>query len=307
MIRNLILLLCVSSPVLAQVRTFVSTEGIDNAFCSRQEPCRTFNVAVGVVQAGGEVLALDSGGYGPVDISKSVSIVAPAGVYAAIAPTAGAAITVSPGSAATVVLRNLNVTALGPAAGIVAFAFSHLYIEGCSISNASEGIIINASAENKRVYITDTTVRNSTGDGIRVGTQFSGRTAAFISRTRSFGNDPGFYSYRNADMICVECEATANAESGFTVSPGIEPGDTATLSCDRCVSSRNSNGFIALGNGIDANSATLSLARSAALYNFVGVVEAFNAAVFVLPGTNFFHGNTLNTDGDFDETAIDNP
>ena len=28
------------------------------------QPCRNFNAAIGVVNAGGEVVALDSGGYG---------------------------------------------------------------------------------------------------------------------------------------------------------------------------------------------------------------------------------------------------
>ena len=35
--------------------------------CSLATPCRTFNAAIGVVNAGGEVVILDTAGYGPVD------------------------------------------------------------------------------------------------------------------------------------------------------------------------------------------------------------------------------------------------
>lgn len=68
-------------------RTFVSTQGNDAntaSLCSRNAPCRGFAAAISVVTAGGEVVALDSGGYGAISITKSVQLVAPTGVYAAI-------------------------------------------------------------------------------------------------------------------------------------------------------------------------------------------------------------------------------
>ena len=51
----------------APQRTFVSAQHGDDANtaynCSVTLPCRNFNAAVGVVNAGGEVVALDSGGF----------------------------------------------------------------------------------------------------------------------------------------------------------------------------------------------------------------------------------------------------
>ena len=59
-------------------RTFVSAQTGNDANtvnnCSVTQPCRNFNAAVGVVNAGGEVVALDSGGYGAVTISKAVTL-----------------------------------------------------------------------------------------------------------------------------------------------------------------------------------------------------------------------------------------
>src|SRR3712207_7021451 len=69
-------------------RTFVSAQTGNDANtvnnCSVTQPCRNFAAAISVVASGGEVVALTSGGYGPVEITKAVQITAPTGVYVAI-------------------------------------------------------------------------------------------------------------------------------------------------------------------------------------------------------------------------------
>ena len=100
------------------------------------QPCRNFNAAIGVVNAGGEVVALDSGGYGLTTISKAVTLTGPTGVYVAItALTAGSsAITVSAANTDTVVLRGLTLTGLGGQTGINVTSVGNLHVEGCVIS-----------------------------------------------------------------------------------------------------------------------------------------------------------------------------
>jgi hypothetical protein len=71
----------------ASNRTFVASYGLDaNAAtnCALGAPCRTFAGALAATNPGGEILALDSAGYGPVTIDRSVSITGPDGVYAGI-------------------------------------------------------------------------------------------------------------------------------------------------------------------------------------------------------------------------------
>ena len=67
----------------APQRTFVSAQTGNDANtannCSLTQPCRNFNAAIGVVNAGGEVVALDSGGYGATTISKAVTLTSPLG------------------------------------------------------------------------------------------------------------------------------------------------------------------------------------------------------------------------------------
>ena len=69
--------------------TYVATYGSDANSCSLGLPCRTFSGALAQTNAGGQIVVLDSGGYGAVKIDKSVSIVAPEGVYAGISVFSG--------------------------------------------------------------------------------------------------------------------------------------------------------------------------------------------------------------------------
>src|SRR5262249_18801333 len=76
----------------ASQRTFVSAIGVNNPVCSIGAPCRDFASAITATSPGGEVIVLDSGGYGSVAIAQSVSIIASPGVYAGISVFAGAGI-----------------------------------------------------------------------------------------------------------------------------------------------------------------------------------------------------------------------
>jgi hypothetical protein len=73
----------------AAQRTFVATSGVDNPSCSLASPCRTFAAAVAATAIGGEAIVLDSGGYGPVTVTKSMSIITPPGIYAGVSVPAG--------------------------------------------------------------------------------------------------------------------------------------------------------------------------------------------------------------------------
>src|SRR5687768_17469756 len=83
-----------ASGAFAAPQTFVSTSGKDFNACTRSQPCRTFATALSAVDAEGEVIVLDSGSYGAVTITKAVSLIAPAGVNAAINSAFGDAVIV---------------------------------------------------------------------------------------------------------------------------------------------------------------------------------------------------------------------
>ena len=87
------------SAIGAGQRSFVSTSGVDNAACSLATPCRSFASAITATDPGGEVIVLDSGGYGPVTITQAISIVAPSGVYAGVSVLSGDGVTVTTAAA----------------------------------------------------------------------------------------------------------------------------------------------------------------------------------------------------------------
>src|SRR5215204_7201674 len=55
-------------------RTWVSGVGDDVNPCSRTAPCKTFAGAISKTAAGGEISALDPGGFGAVTITKAITI-----------------------------------------------------------------------------------------------------------------------------------------------------------------------------------------------------------------------------------------
>ena len=80
--RTILCALIVGSTVLSALpanaqatRTWVSQASGDDSFaCSRNNPCRTFAGAIGKTAINGEINCIDSGGYGAVTITKSITI-----------------------------------------------------------------------------------------------------------------------------------------------------------------------------------------------------------------------------------------
>src|SRR6185369_1612428 len=107
---------CTAPPGTAQ-RTFVASNGNDANPCSIAAPCRSFDAAIAKTSSGGEVIVLDSAGYGFVVITQPVSIIAPPGVYAGVSVFSGTGIVVNP-VLGKVTLRGLTINSLGGTIGI---------------------------------------------------------------------------------------------------------------------------------------------------------------------------------------------
>ena len=78
-----------------RIRSFVASTGSDANPCTPLSPRRTFATALAATASGGEVVALDTGGFGTLTISQAITITAVPGAEAFIAPSSGAAITVA--------------------------------------------------------------------------------------------------------------------------------------------------------------------------------------------------------------------
>ena len=282
-------------------RTFVSAQHGDDANtannCSVTLPCRNFNAAVGVVAAGGEVVALDSGGYGVTTISKAVTLTSPLGVYAAItAQSSSDAITVSAAGGSTgdtVVLRGLTLTGLGGNNGINVTSVGNLHVEGCVISGFNTlGIYVHLGADGSRIFVKDTIMRNNGNSGIYIKT-FVGIVRASIDNCRSERNgNEGFFAANNSRVTINRSVASGN-NSGFVASSDTS-GEIAELSCQECVSSYNAYGFVANTSG---GAATIRVSHSMATNNATNGFAQLSTGVFRSLGNNLVDGNATETSG----------
>src|SRR5258706_15339803 len=146
-------------------RTFVASYGqtANTAFnCSVTKPCRAFSEAIGVTNAGGEVIVLDSAGYGPVVINQAVSIIAPPGVYAGITVFSGSGGRVqAPNAGATcdpVILQGLSINNQGGSYGILINSGCRVQIDRCVIEGMTDGIYFTPTAQTV-LHVRDTIVR----------------------------------------------------------------------------------------------------------------------------------------------------
>ena len=93
-------------------RTWVSGVGSDANPCSRTAPCKTFAGAISKTAAGGEISALDPGGFGAVTITKSITINGD-GTLAGILASLTNGVIVNAAAADKIVLRNLSINGAG--------------------------------------------------------------------------------------------------------------------------------------------------------------------------------------------------
>src|ERR1700740_3858171 len=106
------------APAHAQAtRTWVSGVGDDANPCSRTAPCKTFAGAISKTAPGGEIDALDPGGFGIVTITKAITIDGGGGQVASVLASGTNGINVNAGPTDVVTLRNLRINGIVSPAG----------------------------------------------------------------------------------------------------------------------------------------------------------------------------------------------
>ncbi len=299
-------------------RTFVSAEPgtSDNSACSRAQPCRTFDAAVTAVASGGEVVALSSGGYGAVTITKSVQLIAPAGVVASVTQNAsgGNAITVAAGASDTVVLRGLTLNGANNF-GINFDSGAALYVENCVLSGFFRGILFDAPG---KLFVKDTLVRNGF-IGIYVSAPSGGTVQATLDHIRAENNSSSGVLVANSSgatrVSISDSIAAGNSLDGFFISGGsatisrstaanngrhgFDAGATSSptaMLLDSCVATGNGDTGVYASSGISVP-ATVRVANSVATDNATGFGQN-GGSIFESFGNNRARGNrTSDTTG----------
>ncbi len=206
-------------------RSYISSAGNDANPCTLPAPCRLLPAALATVNDGGEIWLLDSANYntGPVNITKSVTILAVPGVVGSVLAFGGDAIEIATASV-KVALRNLVIVPFpggGGTNGIVMTNGAGLVIENCLIANLpGTGISVNTTAD---VRVTDTTIRDSGGYGLYLQ---DGAHATVTRATISGNGNNGIsvtgtvVSTTTADIADTTVDANFNGVEALSVNAG---------------------------------------------------------------------------------------
>ncbi len=294
-----ILIACLPSLVCAQAtRTWVSGVGDDANPCSRTAPCKTFAGAISKTAAGGEIDALDPGGFGGVTITKAITIDG-GGSLTGVLVSGTNGITVNAGANDVVVLRNLDINGLGTGlSGISLLAGRRLIVEDSKIYGfINNGIYVAPASGAVDLLVSNVTINHivdsssQLGAAIRIAPGASSTAEATIANTRMSGNDRGLIVLDGGGATISNSYSVNNIFAGLAA---IGSGRATKLTVDSSVS---------VGNDVGLRSAAGSVFVSNSLIrgNTTGLV-ALSGGTLTSFGNNRVMENT--SDGAFTATAL---
>ena len=285
-----------AAPAFAQSRTWVSGAGNDANPCSRTLPCLTFAAAHAVTAAGGEINCLDSGSFGTLTITKSISIICE-GVVAGVLASGGIGVFVNAGATDVVVLRGLDIEGgvLGNT-GVEFLSGAALHIENCRIRDFdSWGILFQPGAA-AELYVTGATISHNgvgSGGGMLVRAPVLATSKVTINQSNVQNNFFGIKADGTGggggviNMTIRDTASVGNSSNGIvgTMSAGQA---AIVMMIDRSTSSHNAAGF---GIIADGPSTFINVGNSSIAGNANGV-GASNGGTLRSFKTNQIRGNS---------------
>ena len=214
-------------PASAQAtRTFISGVGNDADPCSRTAPCRTFAGAIVKTFINGEINCLDPGGYGTVNITKSITIDCTGTLGSDLSSGTTGVIVNIPVSVndptRSVRLRGITINGTGASGavgtrtgidGIRILQANSVFVEETVIAEFSQQGIEVAATANVNLALNDVTIRNTNVAGVTLATT-AGQVVASFNNVRINGTPIGLSAA--CSMPFHECMNPAGA---FSVSP----------------------------------------------------------------------------------------
>ena len=257
---GLFLLFALTVPTLVQAQSakiFVASFGNDANDGSRGAPKRNFQAAHNAVAGGGEIVALDTAGYGIVTINKSVTITAPPGVTALISTTnfANAAVTINAAGVA-VSLRGLTIENIDTGLnGVVVTNVGTLSLSDCVIQNfIADGLDFQPAAS-AVLLMTRCTMRNCGGNGCYLAPT-AGTTGAALDgcQLESSGEGLLLTNIAGGQVFCTARDTIAAMNTS-----GFDARNSAVLNLQLCTASGNGTGVAALNGGsVKVDACTIS-------------------------------------------------
>jgi hypothetical protein len=288
-ILSFTLALVVGPSLFAQAtRTWVSGVGDDANPCSRTAPCKTFAGAISKTAAGGEISVLDPGGFGAVNITKSITLNG-AGTLASILFSGTNGIIVN-GAGIIVNIKDISLNGGTPTSpgvnGIRIIQAASVNVIGCDIYNFSNaGIKDERNTAGATLLVKNTNIRNGIAfggstvtQGINIvptsgtsqtvgvvdGCEISGFNLAtssgifmnaggdlIVTRTTFHGNLRGVLAGTNSEISLQNCEIIGNTH-------GVRASNLGTVRLAECLITGNTTNGVEIVAGGTVNTFQLT-------------------------------------------------
>jgi len=290
--------LAVSSSAQAQAtRTWVSGVGDDVNPCSRTAPCKTFAGAISKTANGGEIDALDPGGFGSLTVTKGITVDGGTGSgWGSTLHSSVNGFVINATDNDVVILRNLSLNGAGTTLGVDGIRVLQakaVTIQDVSISRGSGDGIDVFETSNVTVTLRRVNIQHYGGTGIKVETS-SGIAKVSIDDSQIENSNDGIFAKRNARIVVKNSMVAFNTRGVFIENNN--NGTAAVVTLESCMIAGNTSHGIQAGGPL-ATIAASSIARIAdnQIINNGGngVLVSTNGLVNTLV-TNEINGNAVN-------------
>src|SRR3984885_5642483 len=252
------------APAHAQAtRTWISGVGDDANPCSRTAPCKTFAGAISKTTTGGEIDALDPGGFGALTITKAITLDGGGGQVASILVSGSNGVNISAAATDIIILRNLRFNGIVQTGspglvGVQVNTAARVVIEKCdifgfgtaallvatsatssplvkfqetTINNNAAGISVKPTGGTVKIEIESRHVDANTNAGLRVDGTAGGAVIATISESSiSLNGAAGLNVLSGTANVSVDVQRTVIANNnGAGVSSSNTNGGTSTV------------------------------------------------------------------------------
>jgi hypothetical protein len=255
-----------TAPAHAQAtRTWVSGVGDDANPCSRTAPCKTWAGAIAKTAAGGEIDALDPGGFGALTITKSITLDGGGGQVASVLVAGTNGIVVAAAANDVVILKNLrfqgllgNGTSPGSAglSGINYLSAAQVVAENCEIYGFNTtGISVSLSATGIMQVLHTQLINNAVGLS---ATTSSGVAIVQVYNSTFVGTNTGGGSTQGGALAGNNSNVTIGYSNFQDLTYGGQVQAGGILVMD--------NSFLFTGTAVQTNSGTTAWANNNSYY-----------------------------------------
>jgi len=216
-------------------RTWVSGVGDDVNPCSRTAPCKTFAGAISKTAAGGEINALDPGGFGTLTITKKITVDGGTGQ--------GWASTLACGTSGFIINDSLS-----GAPNTIEVILRNISINGCGNTNSpgTNGIRV---LSHKSTTIENVDIFGFSTRGIDIANTVTGNSVFIKNVDIEDIGGAGIFATTSAGSVNVQIEGSTVSRSGVGVD----------VSTGGRVTARDSRFFQNVGDGVRTGGGSTSI------------------------------------------------